>query len=398
MSANMEQLKLRNTKLSRILEVGRIMSTQSDLHKLLEIIVKETSSILEADRTSLFIYNDKHKELWLMLTEKQEIKEIRFGVDKGIAGFVARNRQVMNIEDAYSHDLFNPEIDQKTGFKTESMLCAPLENLEGKLIGVVQVLNKKNGIFSDEDVEVLPMFSSLAAILLENSILAKENLQKDRMAMVGNMASTIIHDIKNPMTCIKGLAEIIAVDTPDNKQHTDMILKSVDRVMNMSEELLEFSKGIESNLQFQKTNCMEFFEDTFSLVVNELKDSDIRFKTLINYNGDIEVNQDKIQRAIYNIIGNARDAMAEGGSLEITVSEAENKKNLMLKFTDNGKGMPAEILETLFDPFVTFGKKNGTGLGMAITKKIIDAHDGYITVSSEEGKGTEIAVTLPKYH
>jgi len=398
MADDIAQLKIRNAKLSKILEVGRIMSTHKDLHNLLETIIKETSSILEADRTSLFIYNEAHQELWLMMTEKQEIKEIRFGVDKGIAGYVARTRKIMNIDNAYSHELFNPEIDQKTGFKTESMLCAPMENLDGKLIGVIQVLNKNSGTFSEEDIEVLLMFTSLAAVLLENSILAKENLQKDRLAVVGNMASTIIHDIKNPMTCIQGLAEIIANDSPSNAQHTAVILKSVDRVMNMSEELLEFSKGIDKALSFNKINCSDFFAETFSLIENELKGKNLEFVAKIEYEGNLEINQDKIQRAIYNIIGNARDAMSEGGSLEVHVSEADDKENIIITISDTGKGMPEQILETVFDPFVTYGKKNGTGLGMAITKKIIEAHNGKISVQSEEGKGTHFKIYLPLSH
>lgn len=392
-----EQLKESNQKLSKILEIGKYMSTQRDLDTLLKIIVKETSEILEADRTSLFMYDEDHHELWLKLSEKQEINEIRFGANKGIAGHVANTQKIMSIDNAYEHELFNSEIDEKTGFKTTSLLSAPIENLQGKLIGVIQVLNKRSGNFTDSDREILMMFTSLAAILLENSILEEENLKKERMAMVGNMASTIIHDIKNPMTSIRGLAEIIAMDSPENAQHANVIVKSVDRLMNMTEELLDFSKGIEQSIKFEATNCNDFFSETFEFIENELEENNIEFIHEINYSGNIEINPDKIQRAIYNFTGNSRDAMKNGGKLEIDVSESDDKSEIIITFSDTGSGIPEEIKDTLFDAFVTCGKKNGTGLGMAISKRIIDAHNGKISVESEKNIGTTFKITLPKH-
>jgi len=392
-----EQLIERNQKLSKILEVGKIMSTHKDLDSLLVTIITETSHILDADRTSLFIYDESHQELWLRVSEKQEINEIRFGIDKGIAGYVARTKEFMNINNAYNHEFFNPEIDQKTGFKTKNLLSAPMENLQGKLIGVIQVLNKKSGAFTKEDEEVLAMFASLAAILLENSILAEDNLTKERLSVVGNMASSIIHDIKNPITSIKGLAEIIAMGDSENQEHAKVILKSVNRIMTMTEELLDFSKGIEKSIQFEKVNCQNFFSEIFSSIEQSLNQSEINFKFSFHSQGNFEINQDKIQRAIYNISGNAQDAMESGGTLSINVKNSDDGNNITILISDTGKGMPKNIQETLFEPFITYGKKNGTGLGMAITKKIIDMHKGSISVKSRENEGTQFEIILPKH-
>ena len=392
-----EQLIERNQKLSKILEVGKIMSTHKDLDSLLVTIITETSHILDADRTSLFIYDESHQELWLRVSEKQEINEIRFGIDKGIAGYVARTKEFMNINNAYNHEFFNPEIDQKTGFKTKNLLSAPMENLQGKLIGVIQVLNKKSGAFTKEDEEVLAMFASLAAILLENSILAEDNLTKERLSVVGNMASSIIHDIKNPITSIKGLAEIIAMGDSENQEHAKVILKSVNRIMTMTEELLDFSKGIEKSIQFEKVNCQNFFSEIFSSIEQSLNQSEINFKFSFHSQGNFEINQDKIQRAIYNISGNAQDAMESSGTLSINVKDSDDGNNIIILISDTGKGMPKNIQETLFEPFITYGKKNGTGLGMAITKKIIDMHKGSISVESKENVGTQFEIILPKH-
>lgn len=388
--------KRTNLKLSRILEVGKIMSTQQNFQDLLATIIKETSEILEADRTSLFIYDERTNELWLKVTEKKEINEIRFSIDKGIAGHVAKTRKVLNIKDAYAHELFNPEFDSLTGFKTKNLLCAPMENLQKKLIGVIQVLNKNSDSFSKEDEEILVMFASLAAVLIENSILEEEKIKNERMAMVGNMASTIIHDIKNPMTSIRGFAEMIALKSPKNKEFANIIIRSVDRLLIMTHELLDFAQGIEKEIIFEEVSCRDYFNSIISFIGKDLEENNIKLVPEIHFHGLWEINPEKIERAIYNIVGNAKDAMEQGGTFTITVSESEDKKDVLLVLQDTGKGIPPEITKTIFDPFVTYGKKNGTGLGMSITKKIITAHGGTIHVESEPGKGTLFRIVLPK--
>jgi len=393
---NTKQLESRNSKLSKILELGKMMSSQKDPDALLVTIIRETSAILNADRTSLFLYDKKEKELWLKVTEKQEINEIRFGVDKGIAGYVARTKNIMNIENAYLHDLFNPEIDQKTGFKTENLLCAPMENLQGKLIGVLQVLNKTDGSFTEEDKEIFTMLSSMSAILLDNLILAEENLKRDRLAMVGKMASSIIHDIKNPITAIQGLAEIINLDDNKNSEHAKNILKSVDRIKIMAEELLAFSKGVDQVPAFESVNCQDFFTEMFSQLELEYQSTGIRFNHKIGYLDNVEICKDKIQRVIFNLTGNACDAMEKKGELSVDVKESVDKKSIVIGVADTGKGIPSFLHKTLFEPFVTYGKKHGTGLGMSITKKIVESHQGIIEFESVSGKGTRFDVILPK--
>ncbi len=164
-----QNLVLQNT-INKLTDIGASISSEKDIDLLLSTIVNETSNMLEAERASLFLYDEQTDELWIKKTsEGPEVFEIRFKADKGIAGYVARERKALNIKDAYSHDLFNREFDMKTGFKTKSILCVPMENLQGKLIGVVQVLNKKNNTFSKDDETILKMIASQAAISIDNS-------------------------------------------------------------------------------------------------------------------------------------------------------------------------------------------------------------------------------------
>ncbi len=164
-----QNLLLQKT-VKKLTDIGASISSEKDVDLLLNTIVKETSKMLQAERASLFLYDDNSDELWIKNTsEGPDVDEIRFKADKGIAGYVATKRKTLNIEDAYSHELFNKEFDIKTGFRTKTILCVPMENQQEKLIGVVQVLNKKDNIFNAEDETILKMIASQAAISIDNS-------------------------------------------------------------------------------------------------------------------------------------------------------------------------------------------------------------------------------------
>ena len=390
-------LEKKNRKLERIVQIGKILSSHLSFDKLLTTIVRETSDVLEADRTSLFIYDEDKKELWSKIAEKSALKEIRFSTEKGIAGHVSKTRQILNIKDVSKHALFNPEFDIKTGFQTRNMLCAPLETTDGKLVGVIQVLNKKTTTsFGVDDEDIFRTFTSLIAVLIDNARLSEENLKKERLAIIGDMANTIIHDIRNPMSTIKGYALLIATKSPDLIKPASIIASEIDRLSEMAQELLDFSTGNNDRYEFKEIECSSFFNEIFEFLKGDLTNKSLTLDHYIGFQGCIMINPEKIRRAMLNIAKNSIDAMDSGGNLDINVSESIDKKGIIISLTDTGAGMPDEIRKTIFVPFVTHGKKNGTGLGMSITKKIIDIHNGTIQIESKEGDGTKVTIMIPK--
>jgi len=178
--------------LSKLLDVSRAMTAKSNIDELLAFIIGETTRVMDADRSSLFIVDHAKNELWSRIAEGAEVKEIRFPFGVGIAGHVAASKETVNITDAYSDERFNPEFDKKTGYKTETVLCQPLLNFDGKVIGVVQVLNKKGGTFGGYDEFLLGAFAAQAAVTLEKQILIEEYLEKQRIQESLNIA----HDIQ----------------------------------------------------------------------------------------------------------------------------------------------------------------------------------------------------------
>jgi FOG: GAF domain len=160
-------------KHSTLFNLCRMMSAERDLNTLLDFLVKNSAEVADADRVTIFLFDENRNELWSKIA--MGIADvIRFDAELGIAGEVLRWGEVVSVEDAYRYPKFNPEIDKKTGYTTRSVLCVPMKNISGKPIGVLQALNKKRGMFSKEDEEILEIFAFHAAIAVENAKLIGE--------------------------------------------------------------------------------------------------------------------------------------------------------------------------------------------------------------------------------
>ncbi len=179
--------------LHTLLEVSKAMAREVRLDNLLQVIMEKTTEIMEADRSSLFLYDEARNELWSKIAQGLELKEIRFPVGVGIAGDVAKTRQVANIPDAHLDPRFNPDFDRQTNYRTRSVLCLPLINTEDKLVGVIQTLNKKNGeVFDEEDESLLEALAAHAVVALERARLTEAYVEKQRM----EEALKLAHDIQ----------------------------------------------------------------------------------------------------------------------------------------------------------------------------------------------------------
>lgn len=156
-----------------LVKIGQSVSAETNIDALLKVIAEETKEAIQADRCTVFLFDKKNNELWSKVALGMENSEIRFPADKGLAGHCVKTGETINIKDAYNDPRFNPEIDYKTGYKTKTILCMPIKNLQQKIIGAFQVLNKLDGYFTDEDEDLLVAIGSSAGIALENAQLFK---------------------------------------------------------------------------------------------------------------------------------------------------------------------------------------------------------------------------------
>jgi signal transduction histidine kinase/CRP-like cAMP-binding protein len=389
-----QSIEGRVVRMEKLIEASKSINSTIDLDKLLGLILRAASKGIGADRGTVYLVDDLKGELWSKVAGGDKMAEIRLPIGKGISGHVAKTGEIINIPDAYADARFNPDVDKTTGFRTRNMLCMPLKNRDGKIVGVFQLLNKASGAFDEGDVQFIEALSAHASVAIENARQAQELVQSERLSAVGRMASTIIHDIKNPMGTLRVYAQVMKKKSGNEEagKLADEMIRQVDRFVNMAQEILDFSKGV-SSINMQDLDFSEVMNSVLDFIEKDLTKNNIQLVRKTEFKGMVKLDQDKLVRVFYNIASNARDAMPNGGSL--TVSTVPDNGYVKVDFTDSGTGMPEEVKKRIFEPFVTFGKKHGTGLGMAIVKKVIDDHKGKIEIISEMGKGTTIRMLIP---
>ncbi|HMJ16117.1 MAG TPA: GAF domain-containing sensor histidine kinase [Polyangiaceae bacterium] len=183
--AELEAALAREERISRALrEVGNALGTTLDLDDLLELILGKLTELVEADRATLYLLDEARKELVSRLVVGQQVRSIRIKLGHGIAGTVAQTGKAIRVKDAYEDPRFEREWDTLTGYRTTSMLAAPLKNHLGRTIGVIQVLNKRRGLeFSSEDEAILSALSTQAAVAIDNSRLFLSLIQKNKQLL-----------------------------------------------------------------------------------------------------------------------------------------------------------------------------------------------------------------------
>lgn len=403
-----------------LLEASQIMNGTLELDRLLTVIVDLVTKNLNAERSTLYLLDEEKGEIWSEVLQGEEWLKIRLPLGTGLAGHVAQTGETVKIEDAYKDSRFYKKIDETTGYITRSMLCMPMRNREGKIIGVFQVLNKKEGWFSHEDEEFLEAMSSHAALAVENAVLYREAMEhrqvEDELARfqkleaIGRVTAGVAHDFNNLLTLISGYDELLLADLDKNDPHrkqAEAIRKAVDHAITLTRQLLTFSRM----QPLQRTDLV--FNDVIKDVDNVLEraigesitlvtDLEPRLKT-------VKADASQIEQVIMNLAINARDAMPDGGKLTITTANVtldedqtlqqpglEPGPYVMLAVADTGTGMDEETLSHLFEPFFTTKERGqGTGLGLSTIYGIVRQSGGDIMVQSKPGNGATFQVYLP---
>lgn len=221
----------------------------------------------------------------------------------------------------------------------------------------------------------------------------EENLRKtEKLSVVGELAASVAHEVRNPLTSIKGFIQLLEVEDQKNKRYFDIILNELDRINEIVSELLVLAKPQE--IVFKKCSVIQILEDVTSLLKSE---SNMQSVELMLHADDeipmINCDANQLKQVFINIIKNAIEASPRGKPVQIKVSKHQNK-SILIQVKDKGIGISAERLKRIGEPFFSH-KEKGTGLGLTICFKIIESHHGKILFESELGKGTTVDIILP---
>ena len=225
--------------------------------------------------------------------------------------------------------------------------------------------------------------------------LQDEIRRKEKLAAIGGLAAGVAHEIRNPLSSIKGIATYFKNKSDQNSDDEEMagvMIEEVERLNRVISELLEFARPTE--LKLKTTDVNSLIEHSVRLIEKEASDKNIDIKLDLSQQPvSAQIDSDRFSQCLLNLYLNALQAMGKGGQLSIKDSLTDDNL-IVIEIRDTGSGIKVENLNQIFDPYYTT-KTKGTGLGLAIVHKIVEAHNGSIKVRSISGQGTSFIITVP---
>jgi K+-sensing histidine kinase KdpD len=361
------------------------------LHDLLNLIVRSFNT-----EFGLMLLNSADRTKFeLQLAENipaQKFKNLQLQPsDRFFSQFYEKKKPVV------SNDLSSGKIElDLKGINVQQIACFPLIS-DNQVTGVLILINKRgtHSYFSENDGKILTSVAGQIARGIDNLRLKEEKMKADRLATIGNMMSTIVHDLRTPMNNIYGFVDLmLEEDEQDTRsEYAEIINEQIKILTNMTTDVLDFAKG-KTTILPRKYPVDKLVKDFAKFFSDDIKRKGFEFEWAVNTSSMIYIDPEKINRVFMNIMKNALEAMDKGGKFSLIADE--QKGEIVFRLADTGTGIPDEIRDRLFDSFVTSGKKGGTGLGLAIVKKVIEEHKGHIEVESQKGVGTTFKIFFPK--
>ena len=392
-----QQLEKRYQEIDVLYEFEQFISNLFKFSEILNQILAKTKDYLQADEVLAYF--------------PSENEHVFAGIDKEGKNIYQKYSEVTNDwQDFVNHPhiskLENVRTDFQTNFGIKNDFSVDQRRIVFSTIGID---TEKCGLFiafgvntfSSQELQdqqkIFELISQKISRAFELQSLRQNLLKQERLSGIGQMMSTVVHDIKSPINTVNGFVELMEDESSskdERHEFAEIIRLEINSLMNMITEILDFAKGKTSILPRKSSaqNVFKRFEHSLRQMCERTKTNlhlELRSKQIIY------IDEDKLGRVFHNISKNALEAMGEGGSFYVDVND--DNDNVVFQFKDTGPGIPEEIQGRLFDSFVTSGKESGTGLGLAIVKKIIDEHKGVIEIESKKGKGANFRIKLPVY-
>jgi signal transduction histidine kinase len=429
-----------------LVEAGAALCGTLHLRALLALMMERVREVLEAEACSVMLVDESAQTLrWeVALGEGAgKLQTLSVPLGSGISGHVAATGKAIRIEDAQNDPRWQGQrFDAATGFTTRSIMCVPIQT-HGRTIGVVQVLNRRGGPFSDDDQRLLEALAGMGGVAIENARLY-ENLeekvqertaqlsrtltelrdaqtqlvQSEKMAALGNLVAGVAHEINTPLGAVSSNTDLVsraltkakdALADPNQIERTRSFLDKATAMAGVSQEacrriaeivrsLRNFSRLDEA--EHKPADLHEGLDSTLTLIAHLTKNR-ITVRRDYGQLPQVLCHANQLNQVFLNILINAAQAIAGEGEITIrTRQEAaagpDSTSAAVVEISDTGCGIAPENLQKIFDPgFTTKGVGVGTGLGLAICYRIVANHQGKIEVESVRGQGTTFRIVLP---
>ena len=404
----------RESEVQILATLGELMGSSMPFREVITMAMRFTSAMMGADGSSLLLLDRKDGNLsfYIVLGEKAEqLRNITLAQGEGIAGYVAATGVPMVVSDVDREHHFSQRVDQATGFKTRSIACVPLR-VRDELKGVIEVVSKRVGSFSDKDLDMLTAIAGPVAIMIDHARLINEvKSLHDKLEKAGRIKAeflaTMTHELRTPINIIIGNLDILLggfLGELNNRQKESLktAMRNSGEALNLVTSLLDLSR-IEAGqvvVRVEEFSLEDVWKELEMLFRTGLSGKEVELcwqvKTPLP---GLKTDKIKIKEILSNIVLNAVK-FTDRGTIEVSVSSVEGGEQIEIEVKDTGVGIPEDFLPFIFEPFRqaegSFTRSHGgVGLGLSIAKRLLNLLHGRVAVESEVGKGSTFRITIP---
>jgi signal transduction histidine kinase len=420
-----QELEARTQELARSVgelkalgEVGQAVSSTLELQTVLSTIVGWAVQLSGTDCGIIYEYDEPTREFHLRasyqmeqeLVDAYQATPLRFG--QGATGRAAETRVPYQIADLrQEHELATRgmrPILSRLGY--QSLLAVPLL-FEQKIMGALTIYRRQAGSFAPEIVNLLQTFATQSALAIQNARLFQEIEDKGRQLEAANrhkseFLANVSHELRTPLNAIIGFSEVLQERffgelNEKQAEYTDDILSSGRHLLSLINDILDLSKIEAGRMELEVTtfHLPDAIENALLLIRERASRHAIKLDRVIDDRlGDFTGDERKIKQILVNLLSNAVKFTPEGGQIKVEATLGDSA--VIISVNDTGVGIAPQDHEAIFEEFRQVGsnyaqKREGTGLGLSLTRKFVDLHGGKIWVESEAGKGSKFTFTLP---
>jgi len=418
-----EALRQQNIELASINEISRLLNQSLFLEELFNQVADKLMEVLKGNSLRIYRLDEKKETLNLVVARgltddfigKSYIQRRKVG--EGILGQAAQSDRAVIIDNFQEvESVFKEEIAREI---LQSAVYIPLVS-KGSVVGVLCSTSRLQNKFSRQDVKFLTAIGRPIGMAIENAHLYQETCRayqelkaahehiyhREKLASLGRLAATVAHEINNPITSVLTYITLLRklfAKGPlpesrlmDIRRYLATMESETARCGDIVKNLLDFSRQTKPKIEW--VDLRELVGLSLTLIGHELKlKSIVLEKKIPAYLPLVLCDAKQIHQVILNLLGNAIEAMPEGGKLTLALSFDENENTVILLIEDSGIGIPPEDLGHIFEPFFTTKEEGkGVGLGLSVVHGIVTKHGGTIEVASQVGRGTRFWVRLPK--
>ena len=379
----------------RLIELSRDLASTLNLDVLLNRIVHAATDLTDAEAASIMLYDDINQQLYFHSAtniSKPLMRGLIVPVEGSIAGWIFSNREPLIVSDVHKDPRYYGHVEKTTQFTTHSILGVPLITKE-KVVGVLEAINHKDGQFTASNQEVLMTLGAQAAVAIENA----------RLFQQSDLVAEFVHELRTPLASINAAAHLLMrpeISEEQRNQMSDIINNETLRLSEMATSFLDFAR-LESGRTTFKIDEMDLAEllDECGRVM-KVRMAEKNLTLTLNLSETlpkIEGDRDKLKQVFINLLSNAHKYNRTNGSIVISTAVEDNE--ILVSVEDTGIGIAENDIPNLFEKFYRVPGSDkistGSGLGLSISKRIVEAHGGRINVKSKLGEGTIFTVHLP---